>query len=888
MNDILNVSTLEENLNYVSDSSNKTVLYLYRKFMSSSTLDEMYYTNMLPSINSDDINLMMQFTNEQILSLSEKANVLYASITNPTADDKTTLEDLIDTLNLLENGGNAEIIPLLESGTYTWDGGTQAAQTISGNVVINVSGTITIAGKITVAQNAVVTIQGDCTFVRSASYTSNLFDVYDDGTLNIKGTSESSRIVIDCKNIESDTVIRNDQNLNMENVTIKNNNNTLAYRGKVTDEEAGTTDETDTSSNSQDTKAAGAITIIQSATGSSTSSTGSTVLKNCIIENCKSKEGGGLYLVRNGGGTVDLINTTIKNCSSTSNKGGGGIFIDGKPKTGEVLANPANYTVNIINSTIDGCTGANGSAIFMHYKGVAKINIIGSRIQNNASSGSGSYGTIRSDGNSNYQLTIDNCIIQNNISSGAGGGVYWNAAGENSVLRIKGDTKIINNTAKTNGGGLFVEGALMEIQDTIISGNEAQLGAGICVKTFADSGFKGQGLWTANDSFNLYLYENTIISNNIASQKGGGLAFYIVDAVDIVEDGYTFNFVNDGAVFSNNSVTSDGVNIDGVGGAIAMIKATSTNNYNVNTSIKSGSLINNHAYDGGAVHITIGNLQMSGGEIKDHSIDGCGGAVYIDGGNFTITNGSVTDNSAVDGGAVYITNGNFSMVGGILNNNKANANGGAAYVADGNVDIKSGNITNNIALNEGGAIAATNGNVTIGIQECYNAGESSTHTHPVIENNIASDGGGIYVDGGITTMWCGDIKHNLTYEKTVNVLVVSGGNFIYHGGSIGIPYDSGVFVNGGVFDDNSEEAIKKIKHELYYHAVLDNIIYNNKIPESKWIASPRGNILSLEDSDNTAPTWGDLFSEYEFVGWEDDISTNTDKIANLYAIWEKK
>ena len=240
-----------------------------------------------------------------------------------------------------------------------------------------------------------------------------------------------------------------------------------------------------------------------------------------------------------------------------------------------------------------------------------------------------------------------------------------------------------------------------------------------------------------------------------------------------------------------------------------------------------------------------------------------------------------------NGGAVHIAGGNFTMNNGVLRNNMSEISGGAVCITNGDINVESGSIMNNIALSSGGAIAVTSGDVTIGIKECYDVGESSSHSHPVIASNVASDGGGVYVDGGATTMWCGDIKHNHTYDKTVNVLVVNDGNFTFNGGTIGIPYDTGIFVNGGVFEDNSDDSQNVLKHELHYHSVLNDIKYNGGIPQSKWIASPRGDILHMEDCDNSTPTWADLFPEYEFVGWENKEETDTDEIVNLYAIWEK-
>ena len=113
------------------------------------------------------------------------------------------------------------------------------------------------------------------------------------------------------------------------------------------------------------------------------------------------------------------------------------------------------------------------------------------------------------------------------------------------------------------------------------------------------------------------------------------------------------------------------------------------------------------------------------------------------------------------------------------------------------------------------------------------------------------------------------------------------GTFAFKGCStlVEANYPLATTVSNGVFDDNVSEAEGKIKYELYYHSVLGDAKHNGKIPESKWIASPRGDVLHKED-DDASPTWGDLFPEYEFVGWETH-EDDSEEVANLYAIWEK-
>ena len=729
-----------------------------------------------------------------------------------------------------------------------WDGGTLDAQTLDGVQTINVSGTITVNGTIVINTDADVTIQGSCTFVRGTNNKDELFDVWDGATLTMKGTSETSRIILDGKNLESHTMIRNDENMVLENVTIQNNN-CITYRGMVTDEEAGTTDETDTGGNSKDTLAGGAITIIHTPTGTTT-------LNNCIIQNCTARDGGAIYMLRNGTGTVNINNTTIKNCKATGSKGGGAIFIDGKPKTDETLASPANYVLNVTNSLIDGCIGNNGSAIFMHWKGVGEINLTNTTFQNNSSS-AGSGGTIRSDGNSNYKLMIDDCLIQDNYSYSNGGGVYWNASGPDSKLVVKGNTKVLNNEAKAQGGGLFVEGRSIEIQSATIEGNKAQMGGGIGIKTFADSSVTG-GNWSSTDSFNLVLSSDVTIKNNIATLKGGGLAYNIVDAVNIVSNGYTFNFTNEGAIFEGNKVSSDGTLIDGVGGAIAIIDATSTCEYNVNTNINSGTFNNNYAKDGGAIHITIGKFNMTGGKIYNHDVEGNGGAVYIANGNAIIEGGTIQNCKATNGGAIYITGGNFTMESGIIRENSASNEGGALYVND--------------------------GDITIGLEACK--AEDTTHIHPILENNEAiNNGGAISIVDGIIKMYCGNlVDNNAVKNQASNSVNQTGGEFNIWGGNLGI----GIIVTeDSVFND-----YRPVIYKVVYHAIYDDV------DVSENIEIEANELLQLPSEDELENS-NFKRSGYVLLGW----STNPDSAegyikvgetipipenVDLYAVWKMK
>lgn len=458
-------------------------------------------------------------------------------------------------------------------------------------------------------------------------------------------------------------------------------------------------------------------------------------------------------------------------------------------------------------------------------------------------------------------------ISYNEAGSGGGGGVL---VATNATLNMTGGYIIYNATHFASGGGIGVQTGYKKIS---ISGGEIS-------NNIAEG--MGGGLFARGDADPIII-SGGLIDNNKAGAAGGGVLFWTVGGAS-----------NNKVIITGTAEISNNKASNGAGVSIGReSKGGQTVGDKCVLEITGGNIHDNVAteYGGGvymqsdALSSNINSVTITSGVMQKNKAS-YGAGIYVPAGSVIMNGGSFIENSAsVNGGALYISGGSLTMTSGTFNNNTSERSGGAVYVANGNVDIQSGTISNNIALNNGGAMAVTSGDVIIGTKECNNAGKSSSHIHPIIQGNTASNGGGIYVDGGTTTMWCGDIKHNHTFEKTVNVLVVDG-NFTYNGGSIGIPFDTGVFVTGGVFDDNVSEAEGKIKYELYYHSVLGDTKHNGKIPESKWIASPRGDVLHKED-DDASPIWGDLFPEYEFVGWETH-GDDSEEVVNLYAIWEKK
>lgn len=789
------------------------------------------YTQMVQTTSVSDMYMvLLSIMNEnpqQLYEISEDELQILHNTANRMNGENPSEDyvDLTDTLQYL-----AGEYDLNGAETYaTWNG-------TSGSGSYTISGTITISSAINITSGNTLTLTGSGIIKRGSG--NGYFYVQDGGTLIIKGTDKDNNIIIDGDTINSSyAAIRTHKNLTLENVVIRNCVRTSGMGGAIQYGYDGYT------------------------------KTVNSTLTNVTIDGCKAPEGSAIMFQNSCGGTINIKNSVIKNCESTGTYGG----------------------------------------------------------------------TIRTQGSANCNVTIESCHIHDNISNRHGGGVYWNARGTNAVLKIIGTgdipTIINNNTAVERGGGIYIGGQSIDITYTQIEDNSSRVGGGICMSPYDYSTTTGKGCA-------LTLGDGVKILRNAATEYGGGVYMDIYSASATMGENFTVN-VNGNATVQGNIAEYGGafaltqklggaensnndnkkynayININGgvIGGIIEadMNKANVDGgafyigreygndgaSYDLQVNISDGEILGNKATrNGGAICMTDNasnskaQVSVNGGTIGSKEIDVGnisvnGGAVYVNNGSVYISGGTIACNKSTNnGGAVYVAGGNFTMNSGLICNNTSEVSGGAIYITNGNTSIESGTILSNIALNNGGAIAVASGNVTIGTKACYDAGLQSPHAHPTIESNIASDGGGIYVDGGTTIMWCGDIRHNHTYDKTVNVLVVNG-NFTYNGGAIGVPYDSGIFVTGGVFEDNTSEIQGEVKHELYYHPVLENNYYNGGIPESKWIASPRGDILHREDCDNTSPVWADLFPEYEFVGWESH-GDDSEEIVNLYAIWEKK
>ncbi len=232
---------------------------------------------------------------------------------------------------------------------------------------------------------------------------------------------------------------------------------------------------------------------------------------------------------------------------------------------------------SIFNCSFQDCWAINGSALYL-YSPFGSSYVEGCNISHNGFStvsvDSNYGGAIRTDGNT----IISNCIIDSNHSSG--------------ICNSNGRLILKNSTISNNVGGIVSTESHLELDSTLILGNNAP---------------NGGGLFTADSSL---ILNKTVFKNNSATGSGG--AIYAVNS--------SRAFKCSKGIFEGNSAAS--------GGAIFI---------NINSSYND-TLSNNIFYrnvatgtGGGAVHLNGARHYILSNTFLRDSATGNGGALRIEG-----------------------------------------------------------------------------------------------------------------------------------------------------------------------------------------------------------------------------------------------------------------
>ena len=887
---------------------------VYNQLIETTTLKDFFETLMLEENKAGAYAL----NEEQLNGLYQYIQDMYSAIEAPTADDTEYYEMLVQTLQVIAEGNGVELLANKITDDYTFVAGeTQISaiticsengnntdanwELVNGSVLV-VNGTITVPEGQTLdiyikpseASTATATIRA------GANLESAMFDVK--GRLKIGwangGESESTGTIT----IEGGT-IHLDASASMF----------ISRTGKVSGEWE-----------LNDTSYVRMYQGIQIAKEKILTISGAGEIQSFFDTSDYAKNNTALFTVADGGhlsidGSEDKLTLDGKNRTATAILCNEDLTVDnaliknfGKGKNAAVgavgvTANAdSEAEIKISNSTIQHCTATAGSAIYLLGSGAAKVQLYRVIVENceTDDDGTNAYGgAVRSNGNGKWRLLINQCVFRNNVSQAFGSCIYWNSSVDEASIEIK-DSQFLNNTAESRGGAIFLEGsnnsivastgevsAAIENGDipsngiigTLIQGNSAKEGGGVCFKTYSNE--NQLKIPNTDVSFG----DNVVISDNSAT-IGGGVACVFYRSDNNYEENSSFSVTVDGATISSNIATDKGgaiyitsgraeydvnvyvksgtveYNTAAYGGAIALNAEEDVENGG-NISMSGGVLTNNAATEhGGGIYLAKGNYEMSGGSVaKNKARNGAG--VYVSGGNFTMSNGSFDDNVATaNGGAVYMADGDFTMLHGSVNHNSA-ANGGAVYMNGEDADfiMESGNMNRNTASNDGGAIYANGGELKIGLVGCGGLEDQSKHTakaadrhHPIMkENSAAQRGGGIAIaNNGVVCFYCGEATDNTARHKGggANVFMDGGHFYLYDGANVGVPRDPDLVIVGGELHNECEE---KDYVKLYYYQ-------HNTDTETKMEGlAEYGEFMNLPDGEN----FWEAETGMTFFGW---------------------
>lgn len=183
---------------------------------------------------------------------------------------------------------------------------------------------------------------------------------------------------------------------------------------------------------------------------------------------------------------------------------------------------------------------------------------------------------------------------------------------------------------------------------------------------------------------------------------------------------------------------------------------------------------------GGVMVQNGGSLTLTqGGRIDGTVLSGIknssGGAVYIEGGTFTMESGSAVTggNVSANGGAVYVDSGTFTMNGGTISHGNAMLGGNGVFVNIGDFVMNGGEITECGKDSQPG-----NGAVMIYKSSSGDgAGRFVMKNNGKIHRNSATQGAGVFVNGGTFEMSGGSISDNEAIGPTGS----GGAVYVYNG-----------------------------------------------------------------------------------------------------------
>ncbi|MEZ6061740.1 MAG: choice-of-anchor Q domain-containing protein [Planctomycetaceae bacterium] len=358
-----------------------------------------------------------------------------------------------------------------------------------------------------------------------------------------------------------------------------------------------------------------------------------------------------------------------------------------------------------INFSVDGTVTLTSGELVV----TESVSINGRGTPVNGVSGGGNSRVFLIGGSGVNQFTIDGLTISGGngaggVFSGFGGGIYFIDGFEgNDTLNIR-DSVIRGNTADL-GGGIYVVDNTLNIIDTDIRDNTAT----------ATTDTRGGGGIAAQSA--VVTITNSSVRRNTAAGTGGGIYnFTFAGAVGQRDSTLT---LNNSSVNLNTAAAGGGIyNENQNTGEAAPLSLSNTRvSQNVTTSGEGGGIWNNSrlTVSGGSV-IELNQAAGDGGgitnrgalELRDSQVimnasagGGGGGGIYSRGGTDTISSSTISDNFATaagsQGGGIRSDNSTTTIINSTISANSTNGFGGGITSSGGttNILVRNSTITGN-------------------------------------------------------------------------------------------------------------------------------------------------------------------------------------------------
>ncbi|MBR3568221.1 MAG: hypothetical protein IKN94_08110, partial [Salinivirgaceae bacterium] len=324
-------------------------------------------------------------------------------------------------------------------------------------------------------------------------------------------------------------------------------------------------------------------------------------------------------------------------------------------------------------------------------------------------------------------------------------GLYTND--DNVTIKVKGTVKGPQTLSdKINVGSITIDGADGDNPNGVL-----------------DARRRGSSVLTINTTSPITI-SNLTITGGYAGENGGGIM--MAEGTDVT--------LADGAMIAGNETSGSGGGVYNEGTLLMTGTAQIGKKDNPNKASKGGGI-----YNKGTVYLGNEENELTGGIFYNNTSDAAGAGIYIDNDATVVMNSGYISYNSSQGPYAY----------------------GQGVCCDGNFTMKNGEISHNSCGEfTSGAIILNGGGVLVGDNGTFNMNNG------LIVDNMASNGGGVYVKG-VFNFSGGVIKENKAYQTKIGGTDKRG---------------SGIFIEQGTFSISGSAYVPKCTTENNDPTMVNN------------------------------------------------------------------